>query len=185
MRLGWSTGKELSVAKGKAKNKTKAMPAAYSTVVDFVRYAVTRFTEAKLAFGQGTRDAVEDAVFLVGEALGLPVDQLGPFFPARLAPSECRRLFALIERRVRTRRPAAYLLKRAYLQGLSFYVDERVIVPRSYLAELLYGKLFQGDAPLTNPGKVARVLELCTGSGCLAVMAAAIFPNAEIDAVDI
>ena len=168
-----------------AKTRRKVPSREFSTVLDFVRYAVTRFVEAKVTFGQGTYDPAEEAIFLVGEALGLPVDRIDPFLPARLTPSERRRLFDLIEKRIRTRTPAAYLLNRAYLQGLSFYVDKRVIVPRSYLAELLYSDLFRGENPILDPAAVTRVLDLCTGSGCLAVLACHVFPNAHVDAVDI
>jgi ribosomal protein L3 glutamine methyltransferase len=165
--------------------KAKTPPRELATVLDFVRYAVTRFSEAKLAFGQGTHDAVEEAIFLVSEALRLPHDRIDSFLPARLTAAERQRVFALIEKRVRLRMPAAYLLKCAYLQGTRFYVDERVIVPRSYLAELLYGDLFGGERPLLDPAAVTRVLDLCTGSGCLAVLACQVFPNAQVDAVDI
>ncbi|HXW40049.1 MAG TPA: 50S ribosomal protein L3 N(5)-glutamine methyltransferase [Xanthobacteraceae bacterium] len=153
--------------------------------MDFIRYAITRFVEAKLAFGQGTSDAAEEAIFLVAETLGLPIDRVDPFLPARLAPAERRRLFALIEKRLRSRVPAAYLLNCAYLQGLPFYIDERVIVPRSYLAELLYGDLFGGEGALVDAAAVTRVLDLCTGSGCLAVLACRVFPNAHVDAIDL
>jgi len=163
----------------------KAPPRELATVLDFVRYAVTRFGEAKLAFGQGTHDAVQEAIFLVSEALKLPHERIDSYLPARLTAAERRRVFALIEKRVRLRVPAAYLLKCAYLQGTRFYVDERVIVPRSYLAELLHGDLFSGERPLIDPGAVTRVLDLCTGSGCLAVLACQVFPNAQVDAVDI
>jgi ribosomal protein L3 glutamine methyltransferase len=168
-----------------AKTRRKAPPRELTTILDFVRYAVTRFGEAKLAFGQGTHDAVEEAIFLVLEALGLPIDRPDPFLPARLTPSERQKIFTLIEKRIRLRMPAAYLLNRAYLQGIPFYVDKRVIVPRSYLAELLYSDAFVGEEPLVDPAAVTSVLELCTGSGCLAVLACNIFPNAQVDAVDI
>lgn len=169
----------------KAANISKTPPRELATVLDFVRYAVTRFGEAKVAFGQGTHDAAEEAIFLVAEALSLPVDNVDPFLPARLTAAERRQIFALIEKRIRRRMPAAYLLNCAYLQGLPFYIDRRVIVPRSYLAELLFGDLFKAGAPLLDVNAVTRVLELCTGSGCLAVLAAKIFPNATVDAVDI
>ena len=122
--------------------------------MDFVRYAATRFAAAKLAYGQGTFDPVEEATFLVAEALGLPVDGIDSFLPARLTAAERRRIFALIEKRIRLRLPAAYLLNCAYLQGTRFYIDKRVIVPRSYLAELLYSDLFKGDAPLIDANAV-------------------------------
>ena len=168
-----------------AKASPKTPPRELSTVLDFIRYAITRFVGAKLAFGQGTYDAVEEAIFLVSEALGLPVNGIDPFLPARMTAGERRRIFTLIEKRVRLRMPAAYLLNCAYLQGTPFYVDKRVIVPRSYLAELLYSDLFRGEEPLVDPNAVRRILELCTGAGCLAILACEIFPNAHVDAIDI
>lgn len=174
-----------TVKKSAAKTGTKTPPRELASVLDFVRYAVTRFTDAKLAFGQGTHDAVEEAIFLVTESLGLPHDRVDSFLPARLTAAECKKVFGLIETRVRQRVPAAYLLNCAYLQGHRFYVDKRVIVPRSYLSELLYGDLFTGEQPLIDPGAVTNVLELCTGSACLAILACDIFPNAHVDAVDL
>jgi ribosomal protein L3 glutamine methyltransferase len=174
-----------SSLKSSPANSSKSPPRELATILDFVRYAATRFAAAKLAYGQGTFDAVEEATFLVAEALGLPVDGIDSFLPARLTAAERRRIFALIEKRTRLRLPAAYLLNCAYLQGTRFFIDKRVIVPRSYLAELLYSDLFKGDAPLIDANAVKCVLELCTGSGCLAVLACDIFPNAHVDAVDI
>jgi ribosomal protein L3 glutamine methyltransferase len=169
-----------------AKLRLKTPPRELSSIVDFIRYAVTRFAEGKVAFGQGTDDPVEEAIFLVSEALGLPIDRIDAFLSARMTSAERRNVFALIERRVRERVPSAYLLHRAYLQGVPFYIDERVIVPRSYLAELLYGDLlFRGEAPFVDPATVTRVLDLCTGSGCLAILACDVFPHARVDAVDI
>ena len=168
-----------------AKTPQKHPPRELTSVLDFVRYAASRFTEAKLAFGQGTRNAVEDAMFLVCEALHLPKDNADAFLAARLTAAERRQVFALIEMRVRTRAPSAYLVKRAYLQDHAFYVDERAIVPRSYLAELLYGELFVGEEQLVDRTAVMRVLDLCTGSGCLAILACDVFPNAQVDAVDV
>jgi ribosomal protein L3 glutamine methyltransferase len=160
-------------------------PRELETVLDFVRYAVTRYHAGKVAVGQGTHDPVEEAIFLVFEALGLPLNRVDSFLPARLTAAERKSVFALIEKRVQKRIPAAYLVNRAYLQGIPFYVDERVIVPRSYIAELLFGDLFSGEAPLIDPGSVTRVLDLCTGSGCLAILAAHVFPNAQVDAVEV
>jgi ribosomal protein L3 glutamine methyltransferase len=168
------------------KAPAKTPPQELATIVDFIRYAVTRFAEGKVAFGQGTDDPVEEAIFLVSEALGLPIDRIDSFLPARMTLAERRKVFGLIEKRVRDRIPAAYLLHSAYLQGVRFYVDERVIVPRSYLAELLFGDLlFGGDAPIVDPASVTRVLDLCTGSGCLAILACDVFPLASVDAVDL
>jgi ribosomal protein L3 glutamine methyltransferase len=167
------------------KASRKIPPRELATILDFVRYAATRLAEAKLTFGQGTRDAVEDAMFLVCEALHLPKDQADAFLAARLTSAERAHVFGLIEKRARTRTPSAYLVKRAYLQDRSFYIDERAIVPRSYLAELLYGELFLGEEQVVDRMEVTRLLDLCTGSGCLAVLACDVFPNAQVDAVDI
>lgn len=165
------------------------MPAAddLRTVRDFVRLAVSRFSEADIVFGHGTNTALDEAAFMVLESLHLPVDELDPWLDARLTREERGRLANLIEQRVVTRRPAAYLLGRTYIRGVPFRSDERAIVPRSYLGELLAGDLFggQGFALVEDPESVGRVLDLCTGSGCLAILAAMIFPNARVDAVDL
>ncbi|QJP12199.1 50S ribosomal protein L3 N(5)-glutamine methyltransferase [Starkeya sp. ORNL1] len=165
------------------------MPAAddLRTVRDFLRLAVSRFSEAGLVFGHGTNTALDEAAFMVLESLHLPVDELDPWLDARLTREERGRLTNLIEQRVTTRRPAAYLLGRTYIRGVPFRSDERAIVPRSYLGELLAGDLFGGDgfALVEQPERVERVLDLCTGSGCLAILAAMVFPNAKVDAVDL
>jgi ribosomal protein L3 glutamine methyltransferase len=163
-------------------------PVELVTVLDFVRYAVTRFNEAKLVFAHGTTDPVAEAAFIVGEALHLPPDRLEWFAPARITAQERARILGLIEARIATRKPAAYLLGRIYAAGVAFHVDDRVIVPRSYLGELVAGDIFGGGEDglaWKDPDEVARVLDLCTGSGALAVLAAMRFPDAEIDAVDI
>jgi ribosomal protein L3 glutamine methyltransferase len=158
---------------------------ALLTLRDFFRYAVSRFNSAQLAFGHGTTNAVDEAAFMLLEALHLPIDTLDPFLDARLLPAECARLAALIEARVSTRKPAAYLLNRAYIQGEPFFVDERVIVPRSFIGELLFSGLVGEGALIEDPGEVASVLDLCTGGGSLAILAARVFPRARIDAVDL
>jgi ribosomal protein L3 glutamine methyltransferase len=159
------------------------------TLLDFVRFAVSRFHEAKLVFAHGTTDPVAEAAFLVCEALHLHPDQFETFVTARVTALEARKVLELIELRVRTRKPAAYLVNKVYMRGLAFYVDERVIVPRSYIGEILdthFGAAEDGSpAMLGDPNEVERVLDLCTGSGCLAILAAQRFPNAEVDAVDI
>jgi ribosomal protein L3 glutamine methyltransferase len=158
------------------------------TVLDFVRFAVTRFVGAGLVFAHGTTDPVAEAAFVVGEALHLPPDRFELFAPARVTAAERERILGLIEERVRTRKPAAYLLGRIYAAGVPFYVDERVIVPRSYLGEIIGGDAFAGGEDgldWADPDEVARVLDLCTGSGALAVLAAMRFPQATVDAVDI
>jgi ribosomal protein L3 glutamine methyltransferase len=160
------------------------------TLLDFVRYATSRFTEARLTFAHGTTDPVAEAAFLVCESLHLHPDQFEAFASARVTAPEARKILDLIARRVTTRKPAAYLVNKIYMRGLPFYVDERVIVPRSFIGELLDSH-FGGDAGeqggslIDDPMAVENVLDLCTGSGCLAVLASRSFPNARIDAVDI
>ncbi|HTO60665.1 MAG TPA: 50S ribosomal protein L3 N(5)-glutamine methyltransferase [Bradyrhizobium sp.] len=158
-----------------------------ATLLDFVRYAVSRFSEAKLTFAHGTTDPVAEAAFLVCEALHLHPDQFEAFASARVTTWEAGRILDLIRQRVTTGKPAAYLVNKIYMRGLPFYVDERVIVPRSFIGELLdthFGGESDDSVDLLDPMAVQRVLDLCTGSGCLAVLAALHFPAAEIDAVD-
>jgi ribosomal protein L3 glutamine methyltransferase len=155
-----------------------------ATIIDLVRYAVSRFRAGKVVFAHGTTDPVAEAAFLVGEALHLPPERFDAFSRAHVTAKERAAVLKLIEARVRTRKPAAYLVRKTYVQGVPFYVDERVIVPRSYLGELLAGDLF-GEDGLIDPDRVTRVLDLCTGSGCLAILAALRFPAATVDAVDI
>jgi ribosomal protein L3 glutamine methyltransferase len=160
------------------------------TLLDFVRYATSRFVEAGLVFAHGTTDPVAEAAFIVCEALHLHPDQFESFATARVTAAEGRKILDLISRRVTTRKPAAYLVNKIYMRGLPFYVDERTIVPRSFIGELLE-QHFGGDGEedagslISNPDAVESVLDLCTGSGCLAILAARHFPNAEIDAVDV
>jgi ribosomal protein L3 glutamine methyltransferase len=162
------------------------------TLLDFVRYAVSRFVEADLVFAHGTTDPVAEAAFLVCESLHLHPDQFESFAGARVTAAEGKRILELIARRVTTRKPAAYLVNKIYMRGLPFYVDERTIVPRSFIGELLE-QHFGGEADdedasgslIDDPLSVETVLDLCTGSGCLAILASRNFPNAQIDAVDI
>jgi ribosomal protein L3 glutamine methyltransferase len=160
------------------------------TLLDFVRFAVSRFIEAKLVFAHGTTDPVAEAAFLVCETLHLHPDQFEAFATARVTAAEGRKILDLIERRVTTRTPTAYLVNKIYMRGLPFYVDRRTIVPRSFIGELLDSH-FGGDGDqdggslIDDASAVESVLDLCTGSGCLAILASRNFPNAEIDAVDI
>jgi len=160
------------------------------TLLDFVRFAVSRFIEAELVFAHGTTDPVAEAAFLVCESLRLHPDQFEAFAMARVTAAEGKAILSLIERRVTTRTPAAYLVNKIYMRGLPFYVDARAIVPRSFIGELLDSH-FGGDddetggSLIADPLSVERVLDLCTGSGCLAILASRNFPNATIDAVDI
>jgi len=152
------------------------------TVRDWVRFAMSRFNEADLFFGHGSDNAYDEAVYLILHTLHLPLEQLEPFLDARLTSSEMQRVLAMLQRRVTERLPAAYLTQEAWLGEHRFYVDERVIVPRAFIAELLRDQL----APwIANPDAVASVLDLCTGSGCLAILAALEFDAAQVDAVDL
>lgn len=158
-----------------------------STVRDFLRWALSEFRAAKLAHGHGTTSAVDEAAFLILETLHLPIDDINPWLDARLLDHERAALAAIIRRRIDTRLPASYLVNRAYIHGVPFFVDERVIIPRSFLGELMFSGVFSGeDASLiADPAAVSAVLDLCTGSGCLAIIAAGFFPQADIDAVDL
>jgi ribosomal protein L3 glutamine methyltransferase len=154
----------------------------FSTPRDLLRYAVTRFNAAKLFFGHGSAEAFDEAAYLVLHTLKLPLDRLDPFLDARLLPEEVLAVLSVIERRTSERVPAAYITNEAWLGTYAFYVDERVLVPRSFIAELIPNFF----SPWVNdPFSVENVLELCTGSGCLAIMMADVFPNAVVDAVDI
>jgi ribosomal protein L3 glutamine methyltransferase len=158
------------------------------TLLDFVRYAVSRFVEAKLTFAHGTTEPVAEAAFLVCAALHLHPDQFENFATARVTSPEARKILDLIAARVTTRQPAAYLVNKIYLRGLPFYVDRRVIVPRSFIGEILeshFGAEDDATSLIGDPESVESVLDLCTGSGCLAILASRHFPNARIDAVDI
>ncbi|WP_322013947.1 50S ribosomal protein L3 N(5)-glutamine methyltransferase [Paraburkholderia sp. J12] len=161
---------------------THPLSTTFSTVRDLLRYAVTRFTGAQLAFGHGSSNAYDEAAYLILHTLHLPLDLLDPFLDARLAADEIDTVLAVIERRASERVPAAYITKEAWMHGLRFYVDERVIVPRSFIGELLEDGL---QPYVEDPEEVGAVLELCTGSASLAILAAHAFPNADIDAVDL
>ncbi|WP_322999795.1 50S ribosomal protein L3 N(5)-glutamine methyltransferase [Castellaniella sp.] len=152
------------------------------TLRDLLRWAVTRFRGANLVFGHGSDNAWDEAAYLLLHALHLPLDTLEPFLDARLLERERLRCVDLIHERVTSRKPAAYLTGEAWLQGERFLVDERVIVPRSPIAELLAEQL---SPWIEDPDTVTRVLDLCTGSGCLAILAALAFDAAQVDAVDL
>jgi ribosomal protein L3 glutamine methyltransferase len=154
----------------------------YHTLRDLLRHAVTRFMTEGLFFGHGSSSAYDEAAYLILHTLKLPLDKLDPFLDARLLPEEITAVLAIIDRRTSERLPAAYLTNEAWLTDYRFYVDQRVIVPRSYIAELIpeHFQPWIGDA-----WNVHNVLELCTGSGCLAIMLADAFPNAQVYAVDL
>ncbi|WP_416191063.1 50S ribosomal protein L3 N(5)-glutamine methyltransferase [Neisseria sp. CCUG12390] len=153
-----------------------------STIRDILRFAVSRFNDAELFFGHGSDNAYDEAAYLILHTLNLPLDMLDPYLDAKLLQTEKEEVLALVERRVTERLPVAYLTNQAWQGDFDFYVDERVIVPRSFIYELL-------GEPLTPwieyPELVNRALDLCTGSGCLAIQMAHHYPAAEIDAVDL
>jgi ribosomal protein L3 glutamine methyltransferase len=176
---------------GAASKSRKIAPGELRTLLDFVRYAVSRFVEAKLVFAHGTTDPVAEAAFLVCETLHLHPDRFEAFATARVTAAEAKAILDVIARRIATRKPAAYLVNKIYMRGLPFYVDERTIVPRSFIGELLDSH-FGGDdseadggSLIDDPSEIENVLDLCTGSGCLAILASRRFPNARVDAVDI
>lgn len=153
-----------------------------TTVRDLVRFGVSRFNEANLFFGHGTQNAFDEAAYLILHTLNLPIDTLDPFLDARVTPTERDRVLDVLRRRQEERVPAAYLTREAWLGDFRFYVDERVIVPRSFIFELLKEQL---SPWIEYPEDVGNVLDMCTGSGCLAIVASYAFPNARIDGVDI
>ena len=155
---------------------------ALQNVRDLIRYGVSRFNQSKLSFGHGSDNAWDEAVYLVLSALHLPPDQLEPFMDARVLPEERQKALQYIDARCDKRVPAPYLTHEAWLQGYAFYVDERVIVPRSPIAELLMTQL---SPWVLDPYEVTSILDVCTGSGCLAIIAAHQFPEAFVDVTDI
>jgi ribosomal protein L3 glutamine methyltransferase len=158
------------------------MALPFTTLRDLLRFGVSRFTEAGLSFGHGSSNAYDEAAYLILHTLHLPLDTLDPFLDARLLDTEIDAVMKVIERRAADRVPAAYITQEAWMHGHRFFVDERVIVPRSFIGELLQDGL---QPYVADPDQVSHVLELCTGSGCLAILAAQAFQNADIDAVDI
>ena len=152
-----------------------------STLRDYVRFAASRFAEAGLCFGHGTAGPLDEAAALVLHALHLPYDLPGGYFEATLTRDEREAVLALMERRIAERKPLAYLTHEAPFAGLSFYVDERVLVPRSPIAELIEN----GFAPWIEPAGVRAILDLCTGSACIAIACAEAFPDAVVDAADL
>ncbi|PSB92045.1 50S ribosomal protein L3 N(5)-glutamine methyltransferase [Candidatus Pandoraea novymonadis] len=154
----------------------------FVTLRDLLRYAISSFNEAKLSFGHGNNNVYDEAVYLLLHTLCLPLDMLDPFLDARLLPSEIEHILSVINRRVVDRFPSAYITNEAWMNGQRFYVDERVIVPRSFFGELIEGKIRPW---ILYPEALENILDLCTGSGCLPILAAQAFPTAKIDAVDI
>ena len=152
------------------------------TAASLIEEGVRRFRRARIAYGHGTTNAHDEAAWLALHALELPIDAKPAALARPVGPRAARRVLDLLDLRIKSRRPAAYLTREAWLGDLPFYVDERVIVPRSHIAGLLLDRL----APwVAAPGKVRAALDLCTGSGCLAILAARAFPRARVDATDI
>ena len=153
------------------------------TIRDWLRYAVSRFENSNIFYGHGTDNAYDEAVWLIMSVLHLPHDTLNNFLDARLTSEERTKLAAFIDERISKHTPTAYLLKEAWLQGYKFYVDERVLIPRSFIAELLVN---DGLQPwIEFPELVNSAADICTGSGCLGVLLADAYPDAEIDVIDI
>ena len=153
-----------------------------ATIRDWLRYAVSRFNAANLVYGHGTERAIDEAAFLILAALKLPVHELDPWLDARLTHNERTRINELIEARITTRKPAPYLVHEAWIKDFRFTIDERAIIPRSYLGELMINGL---EAVLGEGPDISRVLDLCTGAAPLAIIAAHVFAGAQVDAVDI
>lgn len=152
------------------------------TVRDWLRWAVSHFEKAGLFYGHGCDNAWDEAVWLVLHSLHLPLDRLEPFLDAKLTMAERKSVLAQLQTRIEKRTPAAYLTNEAWLGDFKFYVDERVIVPRSYFAELLEEQM---SPWVEDPYAINTALDLCTGSGCLAILMAHAFPHAAVDAVDL
>jgi ribosomal protein L3 glutamine methyltransferase len=153
------------------------------SVRDWLRYGASLFNKANLVYGHGTANAVDEAAFLMLSTLHLPIDEIEPWLECRLSRDERMAVAAIFAARVTSRKPASYLTHSAWIQGHKFYCDERVIIPRSFIGELLAR---DGLSSVVGNGTgITRVLDLCTGSGCLAILAALAFPRAEVDASDI
>ncbi len=161
---------------------TNQITTELQTIRDWLRYAVSQFEASDIFYGHGTDNAYDEAVWLIMSGLHLPMDTLNNFLDARLTASERSKLASFIDQRITQHTPTAYLLKEAWLQGLKFYVDERVLIPRSFIAELLNTDL----SPWVEfPEMIESAADICTGSGCLGVLLASVFPNAAVDVIDI
>ena len=152
-----------------------------STLTDFMRWGASRFVEAELSYSHGMSSPLDEAVYLVLRSLQLPVDTPEVYWNSKLTQSEKEAILVIIKRRIEERIPAAYLMKEGWFAGLQFYVDERVLVPRSPIAELVENQF----VPWVNPDEVESILDLCTGSGCIGIACAYAFPGASVDLADI
>jgi ribosomal protein L3 glutamine methyltransferase len=170
------------------RKRKRAKPAPRRpTVAALIRATAKRLKQAKLTFAHGTIDPVAEAAFLIGETLNIHPDHVDARSGMTVTASQLKTIGALVTRRIRTRKPAAYLVQRMYMRGVPFYIDERAIVPRSFIGEILDSELFAGESfsLVRNDKAVSSVLDLCTGSGCLAILAALRFPKAKVDAVEL
>ena len=161
---------------------TETVQHTLHTIRDYIRWGASRMNEAGIYFGHGTDNAIDEAAALVLHALHLPPDLHENYLQASLTNSEKAAVLALLQRRIQERKPAAYLTHKAWFMGLPFYVDERVLVPRSPLAELIHSRF---QPWLNEPDAVERVLDLCTGSGCIGIACAYAFPEADVTLSDI
>ncbi len=157
------------------------------TVSILIRSVAAELKRARLAFAHGTTDPTVEAAFMVGETLGIHPDYVTARAAKSVTATQQKKIRAIVQRRIRTREPAAYLLKRIYMLGVPFSIDRRAIVPRSFLGEVFAGEIFAGEefSLVRDANAVGRVLDLCTGSGCLAILAAMRFANAMVDAVEL
>jgi ribosomal protein L3 glutamine methyltransferase len=171
----------------KIRKRKRAAPAKPATVASLVRSVSADLKRARLVFAHGTTDPAAEAAFMVAETLGIHPEFIAARAAMPVTAAQQTKIARLVERRVRTRKPAAYLLKRIYMLGVPFYIDERAIVPRSFLGEVLASELFAGEdfSLLLDAEAVGSVLDLCTGSGCLAILAAMRFANAKVDAIEL
>jgi ribosomal protein L3 glutamine methyltransferase len=178
----------LKKRKARAPRRKRAQPAPRRpTVAAIIRSTARRLKQARLTFAHGTTDPVAEAAFLVGETLDIHPDHVDARSGMTVTAAQLKKIGALVARRIHTRKPAAYLVNCMYMRGVPFYIDERAIVPRSFIGEILDSELFAGESfsLVRNDKAVSSVLDLCTGSGCLAVLAALRFPQAKIDAVEL
>jgi ribosomal protein L3 glutamine methyltransferase len=177
----------LKAPKPPVRPRKRALPPKPVTVSGLIRSVAAELNRAKLVFAHGTTDPTAEAAFMVGETLGIHPDFIAARAAMPVTAAQQRKIRKLVEQRVCTRKPAAYLLKRIYMLGVPFYIDQRAIVPRSFLGEIFASELFAGEdfSLMPDAGSVRDVLDLCTGSGCLAILAAMRFPGAKVDAVEL
>jgi ribosomal protein L3 glutamine methyltransferase len=177
----------LKKRKATARRKVASRQTKPETVSALIQSVAAQLKQAKLVFAHGTADAAVEAAFIVGETLGIHPDYVAARAAKPVTAAQQKKVQSLVAQRIRTHKPAAYLLKRIYMLGVPFYVDQRAIVPRSFLGEIFAGELFAGEefSLIRDPNGVGRILDLCTGSGCLAILAAMRFANAMVDGVEL